>query len=170
MTPEQERTIKAALTDGQALALTMLAEAGGDWREGGSSVEERLAVGVVVRNRVLTPRRWGKTFRDVCLARLQFSCWNPGLDANHVRLMVVAERIVLGFPSPDPLLAETVYLADGVIRNIVLDRTGGATSYYAPKAMKPAGAKPAWVFLNGKSGPEHVPTAVIGSQVFYRGV
>lgn len=170
MTTEQEATIKAALTDEQALALTMLAEAGGDWREGGSSVEERLAVGFVVRNRVKTPRRWGKTFRDVCLARLQFSCWNPGPDANHVRLMALAERIVLGFTNPDPLLAETVYLAAGVISGVFLDRTNGATSYYAPKAMVPAGSKPAWVYLNGKSGPEHLPAAVIGSQIFYKGV
>lgn len=170
MTPDQEATIKAALDDEQALALTMLAEAGGDWREGGSSVEERLAVAFVVRNRVRTPRRWGKTFRDVCLARLQFSCWNPGTDPNHVRLMALAEQIVLGFPNTDPLLRETVYLAAGVIDGIFLDQTGGATSYYAPKAMKPAGAKPAWVYLNGKAGPEHVPTAVIGSQIFYKGV
>jgi spore germination cell wall hydrolase CwlJ-like protein len=84
--------------------------------------------------------------------------------------MALAEQIVLGFTNPDPLFRETVYLAAGVISGAFLDRTGGATSYYAPKAMKPAGAKPSWVYLNGKSGPEHVPTAVVGSQIFYKGV
>lgn len=170
MTKEQETAIQAALDDEQAAALTMFAEAAGDNAEGGSSVEERLAVGAVIRNRVQTKGRWGKTFRAVCLARLQFSCWNYGTDANHVRLMALAGRIVAGLPADDPILAETVYLARGIVSGAILDRTGGATSYYAPKAMKPAGAKPAWVFLNGKNGPEHRPTAVIGSQVFYRNV
>lgn len=170
MTPQQERSITTALTDAQATALTMIAEAGGDWREGGSSVEERLAVGCVIRNRVRTPNRWGTSFLAVCLAARQFSCWDPGTDPNHVRLMAVAKRLVSGLATPDPLLAETLWLAQGIIDGIVSDRTGGATSYYAPAAMKPAGSKPFWVFLNGKNGPEHVPAAVIGSQIFYKGV
>ena len=165
-----EQETKGALTDEQALALTMLAEAAGDHAEGGSSVEERLAVGCVVRNRVQAVRRWATTFRGVCLERKQFSCWNPGTDANHVRLMALAGRVLAGMADDDPIWTETLYLARGVIAGAILDRIGGATSYYAPKAMKPAGAKPAWVFLNGKNGPEHRPTAVVGSQVFYRGV
>ena len=170
MTPELELQIKGLLSNLDALALTMIAEAGGDWREGGSSVEERLAVGAVVRNRVQTKKRWGTDFRSVCLAPRQFSCWNAGTDPNHVRLMAMAERLTLGVPTPDPLFMETAYLAKGLINGTILDRTGGATSYYAPAAMKPAGSKPFWVFLNGKDGAEHVPTAVVGSQVFYRGV
>lgn len=173
MTPTEEAAITAALSEEDALALTMFAEAAGDQAEGGSSVEERVAVGCVIRNRVHTKNRWGKTFRAVCLARKQFSCWNPGTDANHVRLMLLAGRvagIVAGPAVDDPIFLETVYLALGIIDGTILDRTGGATSYYAPKAMKPAGAKPAWVFLNGRDGPEHRPTAVIGSQVFYRNV
>jgi spore germination cell wall hydrolase CwlJ-like protein len=168
VTLEQERTITAALDDETALALTMIAEAAGDWREGGSSVEERIAVGCVVRNRVLTARRWAKTVRGVCLQARQFSCWDPGTDANHVRLMTLAERLTLGTPNPDPLLAETRYLAAGIISGAILDRTCGATSYYAPAAMKPAGRKPFWVFRNGKDGDEHPPTAIVGGQVFYR--
>lgn len=170
MTPEREAAVKAALSDEQALALTMDAEAGGDWAEGGSSVEERIAVGCTVRNRVLTRTRWPKTFRGVCLARLQYSCWNPGPDTNHVRLMVRAETLIVTGPDLDPISTETVYLARGIISGAILDRTGGATSYYAPRAMKPAGAKPYWVYLNGKHGAEHPPSAVIGSQVFYKGV
>lgn len=171
MTPEQEAAITAALDDEQATALTMVAEAAGDNAEGASSVEERLAVGTVIRNRVqASGRRWAKTFRGVCLARSQFSCWNPGTDPNHVRLMALAGRLVAGLASDDPIYAETVYLARGIIGGVILDRTGGATHYYAPAAMNPAGSKPFWVYLNGKNGPEHRPTAVIGSQVFYRNV
>lgn len=170
MTREQEAAITGRLNDDLVLALTMFAEAAGDWREGGSSVEERLAVGSVIRNRVRTKGRWGTTFRAVCLARLQFSCWNPGLDANHVRIMAFAELLAEGRPADDAALNETIYLARGILSGAILDRTAGATSYYAPAAMKPAGAKPAWVYLNGRNGPEVSPAAVIGAQVFYRGV
>lgn len=168
MTEQDEARIKEALSDRLALALTMIAEAAGDWREGGSSVEERIAVGTAVRNRVQA-RRYPKTFRGVCLQAKQFSCWNPGTDANHVRLMATADFLIRG-GTPDPISAETLYLADGIISGTILDRTNGATSYYAPAAMRPPGSKPFWVYLNGRSGPEHPPAAVIGSQVFYRNV
>lgn len=164
-----EDQIKAALDERQALGLTMLAEAAGDMADG-SSIEERIAVGCVARNRVLTSRRWGKTYAAVCLARRQFSCWDPGADPNHVRIMALAADLVAGRPIQDPFVRETLFLADGIIGGQLGDRTGGATSYYAPKAMKPANSKPFWVYLNGKDGPEHQPTAVIGSQVFYKGV
>lgn len=168
MTPEREAAVKSALSETFATALTMFAEAAGDGKEGGSSVEERLAVGCVIRNRVQA-RRWPKTFAGVCLQRLQFSCWNPGTDANHVRLMALAERLIVnGEADADPMLKETIYLARGVIAGAILDRTGGATCYYAPKAMIPAGSKPFWVFVNGKDGPEHAPSAAIGSQIFYK--
>lgn len=166
MSSDNESRIKEALTDRLATALTMIAEAAGDWREGGSSVEERIAVGCVIRNRVLA-RRWPKTFRGVCLQAKQFSCWDPGTDANHVRLMATADLLIRG-GRLDPITAETLYLADGIIDGTILDRTNGATSYYAPAAMKPAGRKPNWVYLNGRDGTEHRPAATVGSQVFYR--
>jgi len=168
VTPDTEGAIQLLLTDEQALALTMDAEGTGDWREGGSSAEERIAIGTVVRNRVhATP---GTTFRAVCLARKQFSCWNPGTDANHVRLMKTAQAVVGAAALLSADLAETFYLARGIIDGVIQDRTNGATHYYAPNAMKPAGSKPFWVYLNGKNGPEHPAVAVIGSQRFYKGV
>lgn len=162
-----EAEIKAALTDVQALGCTLVAEAGGDWREGHSSVEERLAVGCTIRNRVRAASR-RKTYRDVVLAPLQFSCWNPGPDANHQRLMQLAAKLVAGEPVTDPLVIESLWLAEGIIQHLVQDRVGGANHYYAPKAMKPAGAKPFWVFLNGHDGPEHPVAAAVGDQLFYR--
>lgn len=165
MTPDDEARITADLTDEQALGLTMFAEAAGD-RGDGSSVEERIGVGCVIRNRV-TDRRWPKTFRRVCLQPWQFSCWNAGTDANHVRLMALADQVLRGQVT-NPVLTETLFLAGGIIVGTILDRTGGANSYYAPAGMVPPGRKPNWVFLNGKSGPEHPATAAIGTQIFYR--
>ncbi len=161
-----EQAIKDLLTDRQALAFTMHFEAGGDNHEGESSVEERLAVGCVVRNRLYTKNRWGKTYRTVCLAKLQFSCWNPGPDANHLRLMAWAEAFLDKAPT-DPLLVETFWLADGIMTERALDHTNGATSYYAPAAMVPKGSKPSWVYRNGTEVP---PVATIGRQIFYKGV
>ena len=160
-----DEDVKARLTHVQATACTMLAEAGGDNLDG-SSVEERIGVGCAIRNRVKT-RRFGDTFRDVCLRRKQFSCWTPSRDQNHRRLMAVAANLVAGV-LPDPILVETLYLAEGVIGGAIMDSTHGATHYYAPKAMRPKGSKPGWVFLNGKDGPEHDPTAIISGHRFYQ--
>lgn len=156
-----EAQIKAALTDRLALACTMVAEAGGDRKQGNSSLEERAAVGCTVRNRVRRPGKWGDSYLTVCLARLQFSCWNPGPDANHQRLMRLAYLLVTNQPPMDPLVDETLWLADGIISGLVLDRVGGATHYYAPKAMKPAGRVPSWAV-----GQQ--PAAVVGDQLFFR--
>lgn len=145
------------LTELQILALTAWAEARGDWREGTSSVEERIAVLCVIRTRA---RRSGRSLTAECLAPKQFSCWNAGTDANHLTLLRAAATLAQGLP-PDPLLAETLYLAGGVISGVILDRVNGATHYYAPASMTPPGTVPSWA-------RGHEPTAHVGSQVFYR--
>jgi len=148
--------IKAALPDHTVLSLTLWAEARGDWRQGNSSVEERIAVGCVIRNRVATRKQ---TYRDVCLSPAQFSCWTQaGGGANYAAVMSMAERLIQGFPSGDPILEETAFLAGGIISGVILDRTNGASSYYAPKAMKPPGRVPGWAV--GK------PNVAIGEQIF----
>ncbi len=163
-----EAEIKAMLSDRVALALTAWAEGRGDWRQGNSSVEERIAIMSVVRNRLKTPARFGAkadpTYHGIVLARLQFSCWNPGTDRNHTALLALAERMVSGMPSGDPVFDETMFLADGVIRGLILDRTGGATFYYAPKAMVPAGKVPAEAEKFAAAGGTF---ADIGDQKFY---
>lgn len=156
--------IRQRLTDRIALAGTMWAEGRGDAREGHSSVEERLAIGCVCRNRLET-RRWGTTYRAVCLAAKQFSCWNAGVDANHQALLALVARtldglLLSGDASDDPVFNETLYLAGGVIHGEILDRTNGALSYYAPAAMKPRGRVPAWAV--GRVG------VAIGTQFFFR--
>jgi hypothetical protein len=149
--------IKAALDDTLALALTLWAEARGDAADG-SSLEERVAVGCVVRNRHLASGR-RRSYKQLVLAPLQFSCWNDTpSDDNHRKLKALAEAVVAGRPHGDQLLEECLYLASGIIRGKILDRTGGALNYYAPKAMVPAGTVPSWA--KGKPGK------TIGSQVF----
>jgi N-acetylmuramoyl-L-alanine amidase len=161
-----DQDIQAALAEPDVLALTAWAEARGDGKQGNSSVEERIAVMSVIRNRVKAPAWWGKTYRAVCLKSQQFSCWNDDPnDANHVAVIAAAELIIRG-AAVDPILAETRFLADGIARGVILDRTGGADHYYAPKSMKPAGSAPKWAkTLAGVIIPPHV---VVGDQHFYR--
>lgn len=158
----QDDDVKDALVDRIALAATAWAEGRGDWREGHSSVEERIAVMVTARNRRQAPRRFqaiDATYRAIVFAPWQFSCWNPGADRNHAALFALLRRILAGDGSGDRLFDETLFLADGVISGALLDNTGGATFYYAPKAMVPAYRVPSWAV--GKIG---VP---IGSQLFF---
>jgi hypothetical protein len=154
----------AALDDRSTLAATGWAEARQIPRDDPadhSPVEELIAVMVVCRNRraKLNAKNLAAGYKDICLAAKQFSCWNPGTDRNHVALMAQVRGLVgVGYP-PDALMRECLYLADGVIAGTLLDRTGGATSYYAPAAMIPPGRVPAWAA--GK------PFLLIGDQYFY---
>jgi len=157
--------LKEALPESDILALTAWAEARGDWNQGNSSVEERIAVMSVIRNRVASPAWWGRSYRDVCLKRAQFSCWldNPA-DANHVALVALA-RLVVNGPSGDPVYDETRFLADGIRRSLILDRTKGADHYYAPKAMVPKGSAPKWA--KTPAGVVIPPLVIVGDQHFY---
>lgn len=159
--------IRAALTDLPAVAITLDAEGRGDSRQGGSSVEERIAIGCVIRNRVKTPRRFSATYRGVCLQRLQFSCWQP-IDgaANYVRTMALARALVEGTALPMSkaeidLVHESLYLAEGIIGGQLLDRVAGATHYMTSALFR--SKPPAWV-----KGLR--PCAEVGTQVFFSGV
>lgn len=159
----QEMEVIRQLDELETLAGTMYAEAAGDWKEGNSSVEERIAVGCIVRNRVAQHLRFRaktQSYKAVCLAPKQFSCWNPGPDRNHVRL-IEQMRKLLNHETIDPVLRETLFLAQGVINNTLLDRTGGATFYYAPKGMVPKGTRPSWA--EGQT-----VLAEIGDQLFFK--
>ena len=135
--------ILAALTNETALACTMLGEARGDAAQGHSSVEERIAVACVIRNRTRTPKRWGDSLKAVCLAPKQFSCWNAG-DPNRPRLLAIAYRLVTQQPSMDRLVDETLYLAAGIASGILLDQTLGA-DHYVTEALYKSPKRPSWV-------------------------
>jgi hypothetical protein len=165
MTPAE---VCAPLDDRSVLALTAWAEARRVPRNipsDHSPVEELLAVMVVVRNRRLRYARWRATdpsYKSICLAPSQFSCWNPDSGSNHEALMVLAEQVAMfpDVPIDDPLLRECLYLATGVMAGVMLDRTGGADSYYAPAAMIPPGRIPP-----GAAGRS---MWLIGDQYFYQ--
>ena len=154
MTAQQVRT---ALSDRQALALTVFGEARRETLRG------QHAVAWVVRNRTLYPQRFGTGWKGVCLRPAQFSCWYPwGGLANYAAVIAAAERLLDGHaPAPTSALGRAVQVATDVMAGLGADPTGGADHYYAPAAMVPAGRVPIWA-------TGHTPTAVIGAHRFYR--
>lgn len=168
-----EAEVLDRISQAHVLAVTGYAEAAGDFLVDNSSVEERIAVMCVVRNRVRQPGRFGDTFKAVCLKNngrtWQYDCWRPGSGGNHDRLVQKAYLLVTDQPLQDPILDETLFLANGIVSGVILDRTNGATHYYAPKSMVPVNSKPRWVFAPG-SDREIPPCAIVGTQRFYKGV
>lgn len=107
------------LSDSDATWLTLYGEGRGE------AIETRVGIGCAIRNRVQHPGWWGKTYADVCLAPLQFSCWNES-DPNRPLLDSLANRLV----PYDAIARECQWLADGMIGGLVLDRVHGATHYH----------------------------------------
>lgn len=128
-------------------ALTVDAEARGEGRDG------MLAVACAIRNRA---DRRKQTVQDVCLARKAFSCWNPGDDANHRRLVEYANLIRLG---QTPRELQPAYdIARAVLTGSVEDHSRGGDHYYNPKGVP--GGRPYW-HLEGVE-----PCLVLGNHVF----
>lgn len=123
------------------LARTIWAEARS---EGDIGME---AVASVILNRAAHPRWWGGDVREVCLAPLQFSCWNLR-DPQHDRIRSVTEA--------DPLFRKAQDVARRALAGEVEDRTGGADHYF-----NPAAANPSWA--RGREA-----SAVIGAHRFLR--
>jgi len=130
------------------LARTIYGEARGDGEAG------MTAVACVVLNRVERPGWWGNTIVSVCLARLQFSCWNPDPDPDSD----YAHTVKATTADPDFALATRIAQAAvdrGV--NTSFDPTLGADSYY-DKSMDDD--PPSWA-----KDAQH--TVDIGSQHFF---
>lgn len=143
--------IKAALTDEQVVAMTIWAEARAE------PIEGEVAVGCVIRNRLMKPRRFQDTWKGVCLAKWQFSCWIPqGGEANYRMLMARCESAMAGTATWPP---QASWIAAGIISGAIEDRVSGATHYYASWMKTP----PKWAI-------DVVPVAVLGVHRFYKDV
>lgn len=149
--------VKGALTDRQAVALTVFGEARREPLIG------QHAVAWVIRNRLAQPQRFGLSWKGVCHRQAQFSCWYPwGGASNYAAVMAAAKQAIDGpIPSPGSALARAFQVADDVMAGRGPDPTGGADHYFAPASMQPPGRVPVWA--QGLT-----PTTVIGAHVFYR--
>lgn len=151
--------VRAMLTDRSALALTLWGEARSE------PIEGIVAVGSVIRNRLETPGRFGDTYRAICFAPWQFSCWTPkGGESNYQAVMALARELTSGEPrSRNALLRQCLWVAGGLMDGDVISRVKAATHYYSPAAMSPKGKVPEWA--KGKT-----PVAIVGRHRFFDAV
>lgn len=149
-----DAAIKARLSAQQVVAMTIWAEARAE------PIEGEVAVGCVIRNRLLRPMRYADTWAKVCLARWQFSCWIPEGGEQNYRLLLARCDAALKGTLPWPAQAD--WIAQGIISGAIEDRTGQATHYYAPRAMTPIGKVPPWA--------KGLTPMKVGSQLFFSGV
>lgn len=116
-------------------------------------IEGQIGILSVIRNR-LRDGRWGSSYKAVALAPKQFSCWNDGTDANHLRLIRLAQRVQREEPVPE--LKTAYWLANGCLSGAMPDRVFGAKWYHVSR-MAP---KPEWA-------QGIVPACVVGNHSFY---
>jgi N-acetylmuramoyl-L-alanine amidase len=134
------------MTDLQALILTLLGEARGE------PIEGKIAVAMVIRNRVLSKYGGAQTYADVCLAKAQFSAWTEEAAQMH------QADIELSGGHADPTLAICEEIARATITGTLADNTGGANHYLTTALLK--STPPNWA--KGVTGRE------IGAQTFMR--
>lgn len=89
----------------------------------------KVAVAWVVKNRVLRPGWWGKTWRDVMLKPRQFSCLNES-DPNFDAILIAYQRRNMAW-------LECEWAARGVIDNYLSDPVSGATHYHSTRIHPP---------------------------------
>jgi N-acetylmuramoyl-L-alanine amidase len=154
--PELRAAVRA-LPARVPLALTCYAEAANQ------SVAGRAAVCWVIRNR---SSAWKQSIADVCMNPAQFSCWNPGPDANHQRLMARAALVVAGKVMPDAGWLETLRIADDVLAGRTADPTGSALYYCTAQYLADPTKRGDWFQRQVRKG-RLVPSTTIGDHVFF---
>jgi N-acetylmuramoyl-L-alanine amidase len=150
-----DQAIKSALNPTQTLAVTLYGEARGE------PIEGRIAVACVIRNRVKAGR-FGADYKAVCLKKWQFSCWLlEGGAANYDATIAAASSLLSRTePSPD-LLKESLWIAEGVALNVILDRVKGCTHYMTKQLFR--ADPPSWA--EGLT-----PLVTVSNHVFFKGV
>lgn len=140
----------ASLDDTQVVAVTLYGECRSE------PIEGQVAVGCVIRNRV--GKRFGKTFREVCLAPWQFSCFKPeGGKANYKKVLQLVELLARKEAVTDQPYKQCAYVAYGIVKDWIKDSVKGADHYHTA-ALTP---RPAWA-------QKATPVIQVKSHVFYK--
>jgi N-acetylmuramoyl-L-alanine amidase len=148
MTRDELKALLAPLPDVSILGLTLYGEARGE------PIEGIVAVAHVVNNRRTDAKsRWPKTFREACLQKYQFSCWNPK-DPNRATLAALARKLLAKQPTPE--LDECAWVALGIEARALRDNSHGANHYHAVSLVP----RPSWA-------QAHIPVTQIKRHLFY---
>ena len=138
------------LNEVDVLALTLWGESRGE------TVEGRIAVACVIRNRAHAKSWYGHRIAGVCLKRWQFSCWLPkGGESNFRQLMAMVDKTHL---SRVKTLAyrECYWIAQGICGDVVGDQVKRANHYYVDGTRKP------------KWAVGQTPVLQLGTHLFFR--
>ena len=116
----------------------------------GESVEGQIAIGNVVRNRVMHPNWWGRSWRTVMLKPYQFSCFLED-DPNLPKMMEAWHNRCENYS-----MKQAAWIALGIIDHRLRDNSREATHYYSTSIMPPK-----WAL-------GHEPVVQIGNHKFFK--
>ena len=133
--------------DLDVLAKTIYGEARGEYCRKDDGIASFIAIANVVMNRFRLQTWFGKTIREVCLKRCQFSCWNKD-DPNY---SILTQRFI-----DDPLFLICLSVAEGVIFKDWPDVTKRADHYHSVLMNQP----PKWAI-------NREPKIRMGQHLFY---
>lgn len=139
----------------EILTLTIIGEARGE------PIEGMVGVANVIRNRLRhEPGRY-KSYADVCLARLQFSCWNED-DPNRAVLLELGQVMLAGQQLTQPSYRQCYWVAKGINESFLVDNTKLALNYIT-NGLFFSDKRPRWA----RAVTDY---KIIGSHVFFTAV
>lgn len=125
----------------------------------GEPVLDRLAVGLVIWERVQRPGCWGSDFASVVQKAGEFSCWNPD-GVNRAKILRAEHFDPLSWTVCLNLAQYIVHHASDRDQRQVWGRLENFPTHYYRRELRPAWAK----------GAEAVPTGWDSRYVFVTGV
>lgn len=136
----------------EALTLTIIGEARGE------PIQGQVAVGWIIKNRLMHKPTIYRDYRDVVFEQEQFSCWNSNSPEKGLMDSLI-ESMVRGEIFEDMYLKQCEYVAQGIDNNKIIDNTGG-NLYYLTSSLFNSDHRPSWA-KNTRNA------RVIGTQTFF---
>lgn len=87
-----------------------------------------IAVGCVIRNRLIKNPNLYKSMKDVCLAPKQFSCWNE-FTLRRENLLKMADALYKNYRLPDSYMRQCIWVAKGIVEGDIRDNIRGKMNY-----------------------------------------
>jgi len=112
------------LTDTEILGFTIIGEARGE------PIEGQVAVGSVIRNRVLSSSiNIPVSYKSICLKPKQFSCWNLNDKNRNYLLDLINKYKREASYFSDPYLRQCMFVAEGISEWDIVSNIGPFVNY-----------------------------------------
>lgn len=136
----------------EALQLTIIGEARGE------PIEGQIAVGWIIKNRLLHNPSKYKNYKDVCFEIHQFSCWNDD-SVEKEFLDDLVSKLIANNNITDIHLEQCMFVGQSIDENKIIDNTKGAL-YYLTNELYNSELRPKWA-----KNPKNV--VIKGTQSFF---